>query len=83
MSGIIPEMQRVVAGVIGDSDQALKVVYALLKEFGGERIYIPHNGFAERNAEIKSMHNAGVSVQLLAMRYRLSKMTIYRIIGSK
>lgn len=81
MSGIINEMRRVVAGVIGDEQQASAVVYALITNFGGGRLYLPTNDFQTRNREIKELHVAGANVDQLAKRYRLSVKTIYRIIG--
>lgn len=82
MTGIIHEMQRVVLSVIDDDQKAADIVYALISNFGGERLYVPTCDYKARNAEIKSMHSAGASVDQLARRYRFSKRTIYRIIGS-
>ncbi len=80
MTGIIQEMRRVVAGVIGDDQQAVDVVFALIKNFGGERLYIPTNNFNMRNSEINSLHSSGATVDHLAKRYQLSPKTIYRIL---
>lgn len=80
MTGIIQEMHRVVTGVIGDDNQANDVVFALIKNFGGERLYIPTNSFTMRNSEINSLHSSGATVDYLAKRYQLSPKTIYRIL---
>ncbi len=80
MTGIITEMQRVVVSVIGDKQQAADVVYALISNFGGERLYVPAKDFAARNAEIKALHDSGASVDQIARRYRFSRRTIYRIL---
>jgi len=81
MSGIIQEMRRVVASVIGDEQKAGDIVYALISNFGGERLTLPINDYRHRNQEIKDLHKAGASVEQLAKRFRLSVRTVYRIIG--
>lgn len=81
MSGIIQEMNRVVMSVLGNEMQASEVVYALIKNFGGERIYLPSNDYGKRNSEIIELFKAGASVDQLARRYRLSVKTVYRIIS--
>jgi len=81
MTGIIQEMRRVVAVVVGDDQKASDVVYALIANFGGERLYMPINDCEARNREIKSLHGSGATVEQLAKRYRLSPKTIYRILG--
>lgn len=81
MTGLIQEMRRVVAGVVGDDQKAKDVVWALITTFGGERLTMPANDFEKRNQEIKDMKQAGASVSQLAKRYRLSTKTIYRILG--
>lgn len=81
MTGIIQEMRKVVAEVIGDETQSSAVVHALMQRFGGERLYLPHNDYEHRNREIRELHETGVSQEQLAKRYRLSVKTVYRIIG--
>lgn len=81
MTGIIQEMRRVVVGVVGDEQKAIDVVYELIKNFGGERLYMPVNDCETRNREIRSLHDSGASVEQLAKRYRLSPKTIYRVLG--
>ncbi len=81
MTGIIQEMRRVVAGVIGDDNQANDVVYALISNFGGNQLYMPANDYESRKREIVSMNNVGATVECLAKRFRLSERTIYRILG--
>jgi Mor family transcriptional regulator len=78
---IIQEMHRVVAGIIGDEQQAAAIVYALIANFGGERLYVPSNDYEMRNREMRELHLAGAKVDQLAKRYRLSIKTIYRILG--
>ena len=82
MTGIILEMRRVVTSVTGDGDehQANAIVYALIRNFGGERLYIPHHDYQERNQEMISLHQAGASIDQLAIRYRLAIKTVYRIV---
>ncbi len=80
MTGIILEMRRVVTGVIGDEQQASAIVYALISNFGGERLYIPHNDYQERNQEMICLHQAGATIEQLASRYRLAQKTVYRIV---
>jgi len=83
MSGLIGEMKRVVASVIdGDEHSAALIVFALIKEFGGEALYVPKDDYRHRNAEIKSLYNAGASIEHLAKRFHLSERTIYRIINA-
>ncbi len=84
MTGIIIEMQRVVAGVINDEHQASAIVYALISNFGGEKLYIPHNDYQLRNQEMLELHQAGATIEQLASRYRLAQKTVYRIVmGNK
>jgi len=81
MTGLIQEMRRVVSGVVGDDQKAKDIVWALISNFGGERLTMPTNDFEKRNQEIKELRKAGAPVAQLATRYRLSPKTIYRIIG--
>lgn len=81
MTGIIQEMRRVVASVVGDEQTAQAVVYALITNFGGERLTMPSNDYDKRNQEIKDLSQSGATVEQLAKRYRLSAKTIYRILG--
>lgn len=81
-SGLICEMRRVVSDVLGNEEQARIIVFALIKNFGGERLTMPVNDYEKRNREIHELHHHGASVEQLAARYRLSKKTIYRILGS-
>jgi len=84
MTGLILEMQRVVATVIGDEHQASAIVYALISNFGGEKLYIPHNDYQFRNQEMRELHQAGATINQLASRYRLAQITVYRIVtGNK
>ncbi len=80
MTGIIQEMRDVVEGIIGDDDKASDIVYALIKQFGGNRLYIPHNDYQLRNREIKQLASQGVDIDLLSKRYQLSAKTVKRII---
>lgn len=80
MSGIINEMRLVVAGIVDDDQQANDVVYALIRQFGGDQLYLPCNDYEMRNKEIKTLYKAKVSVESLAKRFKLSPKTIYRII---
>lgn len=81
MTGIISEMRRVVASVIGDDSKAADVVYALISNFGGEKLYLPTNDYQRRNEEIRELRKAGASTSQLVKRYRLSRATICRIIS--
>lgn len=81
MSGLIEEMRRVVAGVVMDDQQAREVVYALISNFGGERLYLPSNDYEMRNREIIELHKHGATAKQLASRYRLSVKTITRIVN--
>lgn len=81
MTGIINEMRKVVADVIGDDEKSAAVVHALVGRFGGERLYFPTNDYEARNREMRELHVAGASHEQLAKRYRLSVKTVYRIIG--
>jgi Mor family transcriptional regulator len=80
MTGLIDDMQDVVAGVVGDRSLAAQVVYALIKQFGGERHYIPSQDYQTRNREIKALYGAGATAEQLAGNYRLSVRTVRRII---
>ncbi len=80
-SGLITEMQRVVAELIQDEEEARRIVYALLKEFGGERYYIPKHDYQTRNREILELHTLGLTVEQLAKRYQLSEKTICRVVN--
>ena len=80
MTGIIKEMRIIVAGIVGDDQQANDVVYALIRQFGGDQFYLPSNDYEMRNREIKSLHDSQVSIDALARRFKLSPKTIYRII---
>lgn len=80
MSGIIKEMRRIVITVTGNEQQAGEIVHALIKNFGGERFYLPCNDHVARNLEMRELHRAGVSTEQLARRYRLCTKTVYRIV---
>lgn len=80
MNGIILEMRRVVTTITNDEQQANAVVYALIRNFGGERLYIPHNDYQIRNEEMICLYQAGASLEQLASRYRLAVTTINRIL---
>jgi Mor family transcriptional regulator len=82
MTGIIQQMQDVVKTVVGDEKTASDVVYAIIKTFGGERLYVPSKPYQQRNDEIRQLHKAGASIDSLCMRYQLSRQTIYRIIAN-
>lgn len=81
MTGIIQEMRRVVTSVVGDDQTAKDIVYALITNFGGERLTMPSNDYDKRNQEIKDLSQSGATVEQLARRYQLSAKTIYRILG--
>lgn len=83
MSGIIKEMHRVVANIVGDDDKASDIVYALMKNFGGSQFYLPGNDYELRNREIKNLKRKGLSHRVLASRFKLSIKTVYRIVKSK
>jgi Mor family transcriptional regulator len=80
MSGLIKQMRTVVTSVTNDEKQASEIVHALIKNFGGERLYIPCNDHERRNLEMRSLHRAGATATQLAKRYRLRTETVYRII---
>ena len=80
-TGIIKQMIETVDRVIDDESKAKAVVFAIMKEYGGERLYIPANDYVSRNAEIRELHAAGLTPEQLARRYRLSVRTIGRIVG--
>lgn len=77
---LVQEMRRVVAGVVGDDDMAGRVVLALLSELGGERLYVPHNDYAARNAEMLDLYRHGAGIEALARRYRVHPRTVRRIV---
>jgi Mor family transcriptional regulator len=83
MSGIINEMRRVVADVVGDEKQASDIVFALISNFGGLRLYMPANDYETRNRELKELFMAGATIDHLARRYRISVKTVYRILGKQ
>ena len=83
MTGIVKEMRRVVTDIVGSEKIAVDIVYALIKNFGGERLYFPINDYDARNREIISLYKHGADAQHLAKRYRLSVKTVYRIINAK
>ena len=78
---IISEMEQTVLAVIQDGDQARQVVYALLKRFGGDRIYLPMGDTLCRNEQIRELHKAGVSREQILMQFRISKSTYHNIIN--
>jgi Mor family transcriptional regulator len=80
MTGIITEMRRIVEGITNDPQVSEKIVYALVKNLGGDRLYIPMNDYERRNSEIKSLYRHGATTSQLAKRYRLADRTIRRII---
>lgn len=83
MIGIVKEMRRVVTNIVGSEEMARDIVYALIKNFGGERLYFPINDYDARNREIISLYQHGAGAPQLAKRYRLSIKTVYRIINTK
>lgn len=76
----IPEMEQTVNEIVGNAELSRKIVFALLRRFGGDRIYIPTGENIERNATIRELFASGVSATQLAQRFRLSCATIYRIV---
>lgn len=82
-TGIIAEMEQIAQTVIPDPKLARRVVSALVRQFGGCRIYIPYNDHADRNGQIKALHRAGADLNYLARQFHLSACSIYRIIQSK
>ena len=82
MTGIIQEMERVIQAVINDDSKAKAIVYALIKEFGGDRFYFPSNDYESRNREIRDLHQHGADKEQLAKRYGLSVKSIERICNS-
>jgi Mor family transcriptional regulator len=80
VTSIIKEMQEVVSRVVGDDDIARNVVYALIKQFGGYRIYMPCNDYELRNKEIVELYKNGTDINLISMRYHLSSATIRRVV---
>ena len=78
---IISEMEQTVLAVIQDGDQARQVVYALLKRFGGDRIYLPMGDTLCRNEQIRELARAGVSPEQIITQFRISKNTYYRIVN--
>lgn len=83
MTGIISEMQQVVSVIVEDDEKASDVVYALIRQFGGDRFYLPGNDYDRRNKEIKSLYRQKTSINVLAKRYSLSARTIRRIVSSE
>ena len=82
-TNIIHEMQQTVQAVIQDDQQARQVVYALLKRFGGDRIYLPMGDTLCRNEQIRELAQAGVSPERIIAQFRISKNTYYRIVNIK
>ncbi len=80
MSGLIEEMQRVVKTVVNDDNQARQIVYELIKQFGGLNLYMPRHDYASRNSEMVALFKAGAGIKALALRYRVSEKTVYRIL---
>lgn len=80
MAGLLQEMRRVVTTVTGDEQQASAIVFALISNFGGQQLYMPHNDYKKRNLEMIRLHRAGATVEQLASRYRLAAKTVYSIV---
>ena len=71
-----------------------RLLYELQAYAGGEILYVPRNGvkakwgtasgsrsyYQERNRQIRQSRQAGVSVEELAIQYRLSVYTIRKIL---
>ncbi|MHC1788545.1 Mor transcription activator family protein [Solidesulfovibrio sp.] len=79
------QLEAIVAQAIGQ-DLAQKVVEAIVDEWGGSLEHIPTgNGQVQarsaRNAEIRRLFRAGVGVESLAERFRVSQKTVYRVLG--
>jgi len=80
MTGIIKEMQQVLNNVLNNESQAKQAVYALIKTFGGERIYLPRYDYIQRNQEILDLYMAGATLEQIASTYRLAPKTVRRIL---
>ena len=80
-TNIIHEMQQTVQAVIQDDQQARQVVYALLKRFGGDRIYLPMGDTLCRNEQIRELAQAGVSREQILKQFRICKATYHNIIN--
>lgn len=75
-------MARQLAGI--SADDAAKLESAVRDRWGGDRPYIARRDEkrrSERNAAIRSDHQRGDAVTLLAQRYGLSRHTVWRVLA--
>lgn len=80
MSGLVASMERTVAEVTNDRELSRKIVAAILRAHGGDRVYLPTENYRYRNDRIRELYDAGVSVKAIAKRYSLHCTTVRRII---
>lgn len=74
---LIPEPYKTYIQIMG-----CEAFHAMIVKYGGDKIYIPKNGFLEnliRNDNIKHEYN-GSNISHLIKKYDLSRSQIYQII---
>lgn len=77
---IIQCIRDTILTVLIDEDMTNEIIKSLLKNLGGQDIYIPTDDINCRNSKIKSYYHEGMSVEKLAYKFRLHKKTICRVI---
>lgn len=78
---IVEDMTAVVAQELGDRDAAKRVVLALVRRFGGVRIYLPRGLLRmERDRALQTDYLAGLKVQDIALRHGVTEQAVRRAI---
>lgn len=78
---IVEELTAVVAEEIGDRDAAKRVVLAIVRRFGGVRIYLPRALLrVERDRALQTDYLAGLRVQDIALRHGVTEQAVRRAI---
>jgi Mor family transcriptional regulator len=79
------QLEAIIAQAIGQ-EKARAAVKAIVDEWGGSLEHIPTGSGqvqarSARNAEIRRLFRAGVGIESLAERFRVSQKTVYRVLG--
>lgn len=74
------QLEQTVAEVIGDLDLSRRVVAEILRQHGGDRIYLPADHYRYRNEQIVELVESGVAVERVSRRFGLCERTVRRIV---
>lgn len=78
---IVEELTEVVAEELGDRAASKRVVLAIVRRFGGVRIYLPTALLrTERDRALQESYLSGMPVRDIALRHRVTEQAVRRAI---